>query len=216
MTVPAPRAVGRPRDERATRAIEAAALRQLSVLGYARMTVESVAEEAGVARATLYRRYRDKADLVTSAIAAAAARSSGRRGASDPVEAVVRFLEEFDARIAEDCLEVVGCLLAERQEPNAMAEHRARVIDPTRGAARTLLERAQDAGALRRDADAGIVLEMLLGAVFARRIAGVPAEPGWARRAVETLLVGAAPRSSTARRAGSARATAPVGAASSS
>ena len=31
--------------------------------------MESVACEAGVARATVYRRYRDKADLITAAIA---------------------------------------------------------------------------------------------------------------------------------------------------
>lgn len=187
-----PRAVGRPRDERATRAIAAAALRQLSATGYARMSMDSVAEEAGVARATLYRRYRDKADLVTSAIADAAASTAGLPGPRDAIEAVVAFLEEFDARIAEHCLEVVGCLLAQREEPCAMAEHRSRVIGPRIAAAQALLERARDAGALRQDADPRIILEMLLGAVFARRLAGVPAEPGWARRAVETLLAGAA------------------------
>ena len=61
---------GRPRDERATRAITEAALRQLAEHGYARISMESIASEAGVARATVYRRYRDKADLITAAIAA--------------------------------------------------------------------------------------------------------------------------------------------------
>ena len=53
------RGPGRPRDERATSAITDAAVRQLNVLGYANVSMESVAAEAGVARATVYRRYRD-------------------------------------------------------------------------------------------------------------------------------------------------------------
>ena len=67
---PAPARVrGRPRDERVTRAITEAALRQLLDEGYARLSMESVASEAGVSRATIYRRFKDKADLVTAAIA---------------------------------------------------------------------------------------------------------------------------------------------------
>ena len=50
-------------------AIADAALRQLNEVGYGKVTMESVACEAGVARATIYRRYRDKADLITAAIA---------------------------------------------------------------------------------------------------------------------------------------------------
>jgi AcrR family transcriptional regulator len=185
---------GRPRDARATEAIATAALRQLVETGYARMSMESVAEEAGVARATIYRRFRDKADLVTSAIADAAARGVALPPSQDPVADVVAFLEEFDARIAEHCLEVVGCLLAAREEPTAMALHRARVVVPRLAAARALLCRARDEGALRSEADVDVVLDMLVGGVFARRIAGEPAERGWARRAVGTVLDGAGPR----------------------
>jgi len=60
---------GRPRDAQATRAITEAALRQLAASGYAGVSMESIASEAGVARATVYRRFRDKADLITAAIA---------------------------------------------------------------------------------------------------------------------------------------------------
>ena len=67
---PGTRDPGRPRDQRASSAITDAALRQLADVGYARVSMESVAIEAGVARATIYRRYRDKADLITAAIAA--------------------------------------------------------------------------------------------------------------------------------------------------
>ncbi len=68
-SAPTPRPPGRPRDERATQAITDAALHQLKAMGYARVSMESIASEAGVARATVYRRFKDKADLITTAIA---------------------------------------------------------------------------------------------------------------------------------------------------
>ena len=182
-------ATGRPRDERATEAIAAAALRQLSNLGYSRMSMDSVASEAGVSRATVYRRYRDKADLVTAAIAGRAPQPSS--GQDPPLEQLVRFIEEFDERFAESCLEVIGSLLASREAPGALALHRERVVGPRMASARALLERAKQLGHLAPDADLDVVLQMLLGAVLARRVAGVPRESGWARRAVGLACRGA-------------------------
>lgn len=181
-------APGRPRDERVSRAILDAALRQLDRLGYARMSMESVASGAGVSRATVYRRHRDKADLVTAAIASRGAPPAV--SGDDPLGDLVAFLDEFDARFAESCLEVIGCLLGAHEGPRAMALHRARVVEPRTAYARALLVAARDAGALAPEADVDLAVELLAGAVFARRVAGVPGEPGWARRAVDALCRG--------------------------
>ena len=128
------RGPGRPRDEAASRAIFDAALHQLERLGYGRMTVESVAAEAGVSRASVYRRFRDKADLVTAAIAQANDHlddnADDRAPVRDPRRALIEFLEEFDARFAESCLEVIGGLVGAREDPTALAMHRQRVVAP--------------------------------------------------------------------------------------
>ena len=63
------RAAGRPLDESVDEAILQAAVRLLHAQGYARMSIAGVAEEAGVGRPAIYRRYSDKADLVSAAIA---------------------------------------------------------------------------------------------------------------------------------------------------
>ena len=143
---------GRPRDERVTRAITEAALRQLLDEGYARLSMESVASEAGVSRATIYRRFKDKADLVTAAIAGSARLEAGTGGSGGPGRSdnpradLERFLLDFDDRFNRSCLEVLGGLLADREDPTALALHRARVIEPRRayrpGPSRTSPRRA--------------------------------------------------------------------------
>jgi AcrR family transcriptional regulator len=181
---------GRPRDQRVSSAITAAAMRQLADLGYANVSMESVATEAGVARATIYRRYRDKADLITAAIAADTSAHLVTATDTDPRTDLVAFLEEFDARFAESCLEVVGTLIGARDDPGAMALHRERVVAPRLGYARNLLVRARQHGHLRPDADVDLAIQMLTGSVFARRIAGMTSPPGWATRAVDAVFAG--------------------------
>lgn len=179
--------MSRPRDERASVAIMEAARRQLVALGYANLSMDSVAAEAGVARATVYRRYRDKADLVTAAIATNGGGDLPEEPSDDPRADLVRFLSEFDDRFAEHCLEVLGALLGTREDAHALALHRQRVIEPRLGYARSLLVRAQQLGRLDPAADVDVMLQMLAGAVFTRRVAGVPQEDGWVERAVEQL-----------------------------
>ena len=181
---------GRPRDQRVSSAITAAAVRQLADLGYANVSMESVATEAGVARATIYRRYRDKADLMTAAIAATISAHQLTASDADPRTSLIEFLEEFDTRFAESCLEVVGTLIGARDDPGAMALHRERVVAPRLGYARSLLERARQRGRLHPDADVDLAIQMLTGSVFARRIAGAASPPGWAARAVDAVFAG--------------------------
>jgi len=178
---------GRPRDERATRAIMEAALRQLAEHGYAGISMESIASEAGVARATVYRRYRDKADLITTAIATNTGGQFSDVPSDDPRGDLITYLEEFDNRFGESCVEVIGTLLGSRDERGALALHRQRVVAPRTAYARSLLLRAQELGELSSDIDADLAIEMLAGSVFARRVTGTPSPPDWARRAVEMI-----------------------------
>src|SRR5436190_6323800 len=64
------RAVGRPREARADRAIITAALELMAKHGVRALRVDDVARYAGVGKATIYRRYRSKDQLVTEAVGA--------------------------------------------------------------------------------------------------------------------------------------------------
>jgi AcrR family transcriptional regulator len=181
---------GRPRDERVSSAITAAALRQLEQHGYANVSMDSVASEAGVARATIYRRYRDKADLITAAIADNSTTHLTKEVSDDPRSDLADYLTQFDQRFAEGCLEVVGTLIGMREDPSALDLHRQRVVAPRMEYIRALFVRAQELGQLRGDADLDLALQMVTGSVFARRVAGQRSELGWADRAVDTVWVG--------------------------
>ena len=64
---------GRPRDPHLDRAILEAALRILGEGGAEALTIDAVASLAGVSRATVYRRYENRVDLMEAAFVAAAA-----------------------------------------------------------------------------------------------------------------------------------------------
>lgn len=59
---------GRPRDPSRDTAIQAAILQILTTSGYAGLTIEAVAATAGVGKATIYRRWRSKSDLLADTI----------------------------------------------------------------------------------------------------------------------------------------------------
>ena len=60
--------IGRPRDIGRDEAIHKAALSVLSEVGYDRTTVEAIAQRAQVGKATIYRRFKNKEEILMSAM----------------------------------------------------------------------------------------------------------------------------------------------------
>lgn len=58
-----------PRVERTHRLVLGATLKELSEAGYGALTIDSIAERAGVARSTIYRHWPDKMALIRDALA---------------------------------------------------------------------------------------------------------------------------------------------------
>jgi AcrR family transcriptional regulator len=67
---PAERKLGRPRDASVDAAIVQAVLEVLNEVGLAAMSMDAVAARAGVGKATIYRRWSSKEEMVIDAIAA--------------------------------------------------------------------------------------------------------------------------------------------------
>jgi AcrR family transcriptional regulator len=181
---------GRPRSAAADERILEAALEQLRERGYRELTIEQVACAATVAKATVYRRYRNKADLASAALASVSSSRFGQPLPDDTREALVAHLRGFESGLATVGMGALGSLLDER-DPEVLELHRERTIRHGQEVSRAILERAQERGEIRADADLDIAMEMLFGSFFARRLNGREA-PNWAEDAVSTLLRGLA------------------------
>lgn len=193
-TAGAGRRPGRPRSERADRAIIDAALSLLAESGPGGLCIEEVAARAGVGKATIYRRWPGKEDLLLDAIAALKEplpEPAGRSVAEDLVSLLTALsAEKGDPRRVRD----FALLLGEGAKyPRLMARYAETVVEPRREVIREVLRRGVATGELRPDVDIDAALFMLTGAVLARgRFDSIP--PGYAERIAGELLRGLAPR----------------------
>jgi AcrR family transcriptional regulator len=187
---------GRPRSEAADRAIIDAALSLFAESGPEGLCIERVAARAGVGKATIYRRWPGKEDLLLDAIAALKAplpQPAGRSVREDLVTLLgVMCQETADPRRSRQ----FALLLGEGAKyPRLLARYMETVVEPRREVIREVLRRGVAAGELRPDLDVDAALFMLIGAVLARRgheQQAIP--PGYPERVVDELLRGLAGR----------------------
>ena len=183
---------GRPRSERADRAIMDATVSLFAESGAAGLCIEKVAARAGVGKATIYRRWPGKEDLLLDAIAGLKAPLPEPPGLSAR-EDLVMLLEAMCQQFADPCqAREFALLLGEGAKyPRLMTRYMETVIEPRREIIRNALRRGVVAGQLRADTDIEAALFMLTGSVLARSRCGeIPVEPGYAGRVVDQLLGG--------------------------
>jgi AcrR family transcriptional regulator len=194
---PAPhRRPGRPRSAQADSAIINAALSLFAESGAEGLCIEKVAARAGVGKATIYRRWPGKEDLLLDALAALKVPlpvPKGKSVRSDLVALLDAMCKESaDPRRARQFALLQGEGL---RYPRLMARYMETVVEPRREVVRSVLRRGVATGELREQTDIEAALFMLSGAVLARgRFGQEPVEDGYARRVVEELLRGLASR----------------------
>ena len=142
---PGPRARGRPRSEPARQAILAAAAELLLERGVTAVSMDAVAELAGVSKATIYRWWPKKEMLALDALYEQWA--DPRREAPDTGTLrgdLLELLVPWIARVSDRPYgRIVGALITEaRSDPRFGAVYRERFIEPRRALARTVFQRA--------------------------------------------------------------------------
>ncbi|HVF79244.1 MAG TPA: TetR-like C-terminal domain-containing protein [Solirubrobacteraceae bacterium] len=176
----------RTRDPRVDDAIAAAALALLSERGFARMSMAAVATAAGVGKPAIYRRFRDKADLVASVIAVRLPVLE----APDLGDTQAELRQAAEHGFPPDgatYVGLIGGLIAEHERhPELIEAFRRSVLRPRREVALELIERGQRRGDLRRDIDPEAALELFAGPFLARVFAGLDTSPRWRTQAFDT------------------------------
>jgi AcrR family transcriptional regulator len=179
---------GRPRDENVDALVIAAVQRQLGDVGFAQMSIESVAAEAGVTRPTIYRRWPTKEDLATAAIAALQI-PKPVSVAADTWSAIRAELVHFRRSLERpNGMSLVGMvLLEERRVPDLAALFRTRLVEPRRARLAALFREGIDRGEIRADADVNGAVAMAIGSFYAHYIATGAVPKGWERSTIAML-----------------------------
>ncbi len=147
-------------------------------------------------RPTIYRRWRSKADLAKAAMARVQAREP-TIPAGSPRERLVTAVTNFQtALLRPGGMSLIGTLLTEeRHLPDLMRGFRERVLAPRRETMRQILTDAAQAGELHPEADVDAAVNLLVGSLYARYLAGKKLTTDWPRRVVNVVWEGIRRRS---------------------
>ncbi|WP_280334799.1 TetR/AcrR family transcriptional regulator [Nocardia wallacei] len=162
---------GRPRDPNADTAILRAAAELLIERGIDNTSIEAIARRAGVAKVTVYKRWKTKEDLLAQAIEQARADipavppTTATTALPDLIEAL---LPQWGKALADPKYRLLSARLlgAGPSHPALLNAYWNHHVLPRRERSRILLQQAQDAGILSATADLDILLDMLDGAII--------------------------------------------------
>ncbi|MFG1680125.1 TetR/AcrR family transcriptional regulator [Nonomuraea sp. NPDC049269] len=185
------RPVGRGAKVRA--AVHAATLAELAEKGYATLTVDGVAQRAGVHKTTVYRRWKDRESLVVDALA-------GHVAADIPIpdtgtfetdlralaRALVRMMTAASARA------LLAAVFSDAARLSEVAEVRRQIFDDRLRRAEPVVTRAVSRGELPAGTDAAEVIRSLAAPVYLRLLMTVePVDEAVADQAVRVTLAAA-------------------------
>ena len=188
------RARGRPRSEPARQAILAAAAELLLERGVINVSMDAVAELAGVSKATIYRWWPTKETLALDALYEQWA--DPRREPPDTGTLrgdLLELLLSWIARVGDlPYGQIVGALITEaRTDPRFGAAYRERFLEPRRALARTAFQRAVARGQIPLNADVEAAIDLLYGALYLRLLhAHAPLTQEFAETVVGIVVAG--------------------------
>jgi AcrR family transcriptional regulator len=172
---PVRRGRGRPRDPQTDERIVAAAAALLHRRGFEKMTVDEVAAEAGVGKATVYRRWPSKDDL---AVAAMERLYSVEIPQPDTGSIATDLAESYRAVLvfvgSPDGEAYLRMSIAESIRDSRIAALYRRATERAEHQAKETFERAIERGEVRADVDLDYCVQWLGGLVASRTITGRP------------------------------------------
>jgi AcrR family transcriptional regulator len=164
------RAPGRPRSEESRQSILRSTLKLLKQeRGFAELSIEAIAADAGVGKTTVYRWWPTKAALVADAFSASAEQEllfpDTGNVCGDMSLQMRRLIRIFRSERGK----IVAALLAGGQsDPELIEAFRERFLFPRRRQAYKTLQRGIDRGELPKNSDLDLILDSLYGPIYMR------------------------------------------------
>jgi AcrR family transcriptional regulator len=182
---------GRPRDAGADDAIMDAVMELLTEVGFRGLTIDAVAHRAGVGKATIYRRWESKEQLVLDAL------TNGRIPVPQPDTGSLRDdllayylpLAVPDAQVG--AIRLMPALAAEAADDVELAARLHAYVSDRRAPVAGILHRAQGRGEIAEGFDMELVVDLLTGAIMYRLyFSGDVVDEDMIHRLVEGVLAG--------------------------
>lgn len=184
---------GRPRSEKARHAILAAAAELLLLRGLGAVSMDAVAERAGVSKATIYRWWPSKEMLALDALLDWAATSSPARDTGSLRGDLLALVRPWVREITRQPFgRVIAALLTEAQSDPEFAEaYRTRFVEARREAMRAAFARASERGDVPADLDVEVAVDLIYGPRYHRLLHGhAPLTGRFGEKVVDMALAG--------------------------
>jgi AcrR family transcriptional regulator len=155
------------------------------------LTVEGAAERSGVAKTTIYRRWRSKEDLALAALLEVIREEVPARHLGNTAAALRSYLGQLVRNVNSRLYgHILRGLISEMAiDPELARGFREQVLARRTGAIRSLLLRGIERGELRRDLDVDIAVDLLLGPIYYRLLmSGEPLTRAFIDRMVRAVM----------------------------
>ncbi|MCX2948454.1 TetR/AcrR family transcriptional regulator [Lentzea sp. NEAU-D7] len=187
------------RSDTARRAILAAALDLVAEVGYAKLTIERIAQAAGVGKQTIYRWWPSKGALFFDAFLTLAgdgeAASLPDTGdlATDIKLVLSATVDELNDPRFDQAMRALHTEIV--LDPALAADYATRLDNPMREIKKARLRTAQQAGQLAADVDLEVAVDLIWGPILNRWLhRTAPLTSDYAHQVVDTALRGLEPR----------------------
>lgn len=161
-----------PRIERSRRVIQDAVIAEMAAVGYGAMTVEAVARRAGVSKATIYRQWKSKLEIVESALGALSDDMVVDESLP-PRQQVTHLLTWLAGHLADGDSPSAACLpalVSAAQYDDEVRAFHHRFSEERRHVLIEMLRAGQVAGEIDASLDPDHTAEILVGPLFYRRL----------------------------------------------
>jgi AcrR family transcriptional regulator len=180
------------RRARSDEAILAATRELLAEGGVSGLTIEGVTARSGVAKTTIYRRWRDRDELALAAVwDDLVSGLKAPRDVGDTHAELLAFVEPIVTVLQSPLMNSVIRGLTSQIATNSELSrtYREKTVEPRLEQLRKLVNRGIDRGDLRADTNVRLTHELLVGPIFYRLLySGQPLDDDLAQRIVDTVL----------------------------
>jgi len=184
-----------PRVRRTRALVHEATLDLLADVGFQGISIDCVAQRAGVARTTIYRNWSSKAELVVDAFGALSS-THEIEPTGDTRADLLALMGHLAGELPEArWASVMASLVAAAEHDPELAAEKKKLIAERQRPLRSILKQAIESGYLSPSTDSDVAMSMLVGPLFYRRlVTGEPLDDAFVTHVVDGVVAAFAPK----------------------